>query len=545
MRGYILLTMVVILFAGCAGESCPETFEPVCGEDGETYANACLAEKAGVEIAEQGACAVVPDCDDSDGGKDIFTRGTVNSFGNRFDDKCLDPETVTEQFCDNEVHKAEELPCPAGYECKLGKCGELPCEDSDGGIKPDVKGTVTSGKEKYIDECDDPDTVKEYYCDGNKVSSENKDCGEGEICLGGRCTEYQCADSDGGKDKMEKGTADDGKNTYTDSCIGLTKVKEYYCGQEKIESEEMSCGTGYQCDDGECVELTCTDSDNGKDKYTRGITKYGTDEFEDNCYSSRYVLEYYCASDTSIDFDKIECGSGDQCVLGECVVVECEEETTDIDDEDERYEIDDFGGSDKLRLYKGSSVEINDEMFLRLYQVSGSEATFRLYLDYEDLIGNDDECDVVIEEGNSDDDICGESTGTIEVDTVDDGDDYADIYLDEYTASQYYSQQGERVEYSGSGSCPDDEDIISDYSAFFYPYLDTDSGGLDLDGRRFRLFGMYATIDDIDSNTLSFEFDGDDYDLEDGDTFEYNDREYSVNLVFNDGGVSRLELELD
>lgn len=36
---------------------CPEIYQPVCGVDGRTYGNACLAECRGIEIAESGACS--------------------------------------------------------------------------------------------------------------------------------------------------------------------------------------------------------------------------------------------------------------------------------------------------------------------------------------------------------------------------------------------------------------------------------------------------------------------------------------------------------
>lgn len=55
--------------------ACPQNYAPVCGKDGNTYDNACLAQAAGVEIRRNTPC--VGDCTDAcqlgDGGGTLAT----------------------------------------------------------------------------------------------------------------------------------------------------------------------------------------------------------------------------------------------------------------------------------------------------------------------------------------------------------------------------------------------------------------------------------------------------------------------------------------
>ncbi|CAN5168361.1 hypothetical protein BH09PSE2_BH09PSE2_11430 [soil metagenome] len=45
---------------GGGGQVCPQIFQPVCGVNGVTYANRCIAGSRGVAVAHDGQCGVVP-----------------------------------------------------------------------------------------------------------------------------------------------------------------------------------------------------------------------------------------------------------------------------------------------------------------------------------------------------------------------------------------------------------------------------------------------------------------------------------------------------
>ncbi len=80
---------------------------------------------------------------------------------------------------------------------------------------------------------------------------------------------------------------------------------------------------GNQYDDGEFeVYLsnnppgTCTDTDGGKDYFTRGTVKFGDDEITDFCYDDDIVVEHFC-TDKGIGTENYTCPDG--CDKGACV----------------------------------------------------------------------------------------------------------------------------------------------------------------------------------------------------------------------------------
>jgi hypothetical protein len=133
--------------------------------------------------------------------------------------------------------------------------------------------------------------------------------------------EVKCNDSEIGADIYTFGSVTYGALTYVDSCEGDSKVREYYCRGDELQSELHDCPEGYICRGGACIVIPCEDSDEGNDVYVKGTITKGENEYTDYCLDNS-VIEYYCANN-EINSVVSKCPSGYSCSDGACVYVTC------------------------------------------------------------------------------------------------------------------------------------------------------------------------------------------------------------------------------
>ncbi|MBU3912457.1 MAG: hypothetical protein KKE50_00030 [Nanoarchaeota archaeon] len=261
----------------------------------------------------------------------------------------------------------------------------LDCTDSDNGRNYNVKGTF-SGMLNYsgtlihltnTDSCvtsleasgdntDSSNYLGEGYCENNELKVERITCPNG--CVNGACVENNpvqnvtCTDSDDGNKIYSKGTisgtfytgesfegtdlcrdisAPNDASQRVSSCSGeYCVLDEYFCkfmpdSQYHVYLQDVSCPNG--CSDGACIvdkpvqNITCTDSDNGRNYNIKGTfsgmyngapltnTDSCVTSLEasgDNTDSSNYLGEGYCENN-ELKVERITCPNG--CSNGVCL----------------------------------------------------------------------------------------------------------------------------------------------------------------------------------------------------------------------------------
>ncbi len=175
--------------------------------------------------------------------------------------------------------------------------------------------------------------------DGNTYES-----GCHALCMGvqsayaGPCG--QCQDSDGGKNRSQKGTVTTASSRQTDYCAGFYSVEEYYCQNGLMGRETIQCEAYEECRDGACgapppkePAPECIDND-GTDIYTKGVVNGSGALYQDSCEDHKRVREFYC--DGGLVRHRIsECAAGYECEAGRCL--KTAGNCTDTDSGDDIY----------------------------------------------------------------------------------------------------------------------------------------------------------------------------------------------------------------
>lgn len=223
----------------CAAIDCPDLYAPVCGADGVTYANACEARVAHVQVASDGPCDSACDADgDCTFGAEWCESGAClpcpefdcaecpRGFENIYRNGCFTCG------CEPAPECSVESPCPPNAVCVgIGSCTDE-CIDGDPACcESAICEPVTT------EPCGpSPAGCVETGCPGDLVCDISVGCAPSSCSCDAATGTWACDDDCGGGTCVDPGASE--------------------CGPSPAGCRETGCGDGFVCD----TEVGCTPS---------------------------------------------------------------------------------------------------------------------------------------------------------------------------------------------------------------------------------------------------------------------------------------------
>ena len=313
--------------SGSCEDSCPATWNPVCGEDGQTYANRCEADCAYVAISYEGECADVTGMPCSTDTDCPVAEVCMSGFCTSVDNPLCDCPNEWDPVCgDDGITYANEceMLCKNAALSYRGECRQSAhyCQPVCYEQTNQQGGTDAPPAEGWFDSCtgellagavcencpdsDDQCEACEAVCSGTNTPAE----GWYDSCTGYLIVSAACAAEDGCQCNpvYEPVCASDGI-TYANPC-------EAECNPDNLILHSGDCqswgGTGC-VESGECPQGYLCVSDDGS--YFRRDTDPGTQTQSD---PTDPAMPYgYCAP-----VDRLNCTADADCPQGYYCAVE-------------------------------------------------------------------------------------------------------------------------------------------------------------------------------------------------------------------------------